>query len=80
LRNLLLKIAQFRPFLWGAGSGSGPNDLATAEENDDSFLYVVDAGTGSVGAFHINGDGSLTALVCGGGLPVGHGAQGLAAF
>jgi 6-phosphogluconolactonase len=63
-----------------AASGSGPNDMATAQEGSVSFLYVVDAGTGTVGAFRINGDGSLTAVTGGGGLPVGRSAQGLAAY
>jgi 6-phosphogluconolactonase (cycloisomerase 2 family) len=45
-----------------AATGFGPNDLAVAVEGNTSFLYVVDAGTGTVGAFRINGDGSLTAI------------------
>ena len=63
-----------------AASGAGPNDLATATEGRNSWLYVVDAGSGTVGAFHINGDGSLTAITGGGGLPAGRSAQGIAAF
>jgi 6-phosphogluconolactonase (cycloisomerase 2 family) len=63
-----------------AASGAGPNDLAVAHEGGNSWLYVVNAGTGTVGAFHINGDGSLTAIMGGGGLPAGRSAQGLAAF
>ena len=63
-----------------AASGAGPNDLATAAEGSNAWLYVVDAGSGTVGAFHINGDGSLTAITGGGGLPAGRSAQGLAAF
>ena len=64
-----------------AASGAGPNDMATVYEDGASFLYVVDAGTGTVGAFQINlVDGSLTPLVGGAGLPAGHGAQGLAAY
>jgi hypothetical protein len=64
-----------------AGTGAGPNDLATAQENGTSFLYVVDAGTGTVGAFRINlGDGSLTAITGGMGLPANRSAQGLAAY
>jgi 6-phosphogluconolactonase len=63
-----------------AAAGAGPNDLATAAEGNNSWLYVVDAGTGTVGAFHINGDGSLTAITGGSGLPVGRSAQGLAAY
>jgi hypothetical protein len=39
-----------------------------------------DAGTGTVGAFRINADGSLTAITGGGGLPAGRSAGGLAAF
>ncbi|HEX6842686.1 MAG TPA: beta-propeller fold lactonase family protein [Stellaceae bacterium] len=63
-----------------AAAASGPNDLATAAEGNSSFLYVVSAGTGRVDAFRINGDGSLTAITGGGGLPAGRSAQGLAAF
>lgn len=62
-----------------AAAGSGPNDLATAEEGGASFLYAVEAGSGTVGAFQINGDGSLTSITGGSGLPFGS-AQGLAAF
>src|SRR5205823_14167467 len=63
-----------------AATGSGPNDLAVATEGTVSFLYVVDAGTGTVGAFRINGNGSLTPITGGAGLPVNRSAQGLAAF
>ena len=63
-----------------AASGAGPNDLATAAEGANSWLYVVDGGTGTVGAFHINGDGSLTAITGGSGLPANRSAQGLAAY
>ena len=62
-----------------AATASGPNDLATAEEGGASFLYAVEAGSGTVGAFQINlTNGSLTPITGGGGLPTG--AQGLAAF
>ena len=63
-----------------AAASSGPNDLATAAEGSNSWLYVVDAGTGTVGALHINGDGSLSAITGGSGLPAGRSAQGIAAF
>ena len=64
-----------------AASGAGPNDFATAEEAGASFLYVVDAGSGTVGAFQINlTTGALTPLTGGSGLPAGRSAQGLAAF
>jgi hypothetical protein len=63
-----------------AAAGAGPNDLAAVTENGASFLYVLDAGTGTVGAFQINlSNGSLTAITGGGGLPTSA-AQGLAAF
>jgi 6-phosphogluconolactonase len=63
-----------------AASVSGPNDLATAAEGGASFLYVVEAGTGTVGAFQINlTNGSLTPLMAASGLPA-IAAQGLAAY
>jgi len=62
-----------------AANVSGPNDLAVAVEGKASFLYSLDAGTGTVGAFRINGDGSLTALTGGTGLSI-RSAQGLTAF
>lgn len=69
----------------GAANGgtgtAGPNDMAIAQDGTSSFLYVVNAGSGTVGAFQINlGDGSLTALTGGMGLPAGRSAQGLAAY
>jgi len=46
-----------------AATPSGPNDLAIATEGGASFLYVVAAGSGTVGAFQINlANGSLTAI------------------
>jgi 6-phosphogluconolactonase (cycloisomerase 2 family) len=63
-----------------AATGAGPNDLAVAVEGQTSFLYVVNAATGTVGAFRINGDGSLTPITRGGGLPANRSAQGLAAY
>lgn len=63
-----------------AASGAGPNDMATAQDRGASFLYVLAAGTGTVGAFRINADGSLTPITGAGGLPVNRGAQGLAAY
>jgi len=46
-----------------AAAPSGPNDLAIATEGGKSFLYVVAAGSGTVGAFQVNlATGALTAL------------------
>lgn len=64
-----------------AASVGGPNDLAVANEGGHSWIYVVAAGTGTVGAFSISPtNGSLTPITGGGGLPSGRSAQGLAAF
>jgi len=57
------------------GSGSVPIDMAVT--SNSAFLYALDDGTGSVSAFHIGSDGSLTALAGAGGLPAG--SQGIAA-
>jgi len=63
-----------------AAATSGPNDLATAVEGGNSFLYSVNAGNGTVGAYQINlTNGSLTALGTASGLPAAA-AQGIAAF
>ncbi len=63
-----------------AANSAGPNDLATAVEGGASFLYVVEAGSGTVGAFQINPtNGSLTAISGGSGLPT-VGAIGIAAY
>src|SRR3954469_17939362 len=62
-----------------AATAAAPNDLAVAHEGGNSWLYVVNSATGTVGAFHINGDGSLTTIAGGGGLPV-RALEGLAAF
>jgi hypothetical protein len=65
----------------GSTKTAGPNDLVVATEDGASFLYVVNAATGTVGAFQINlADGSLSALNGGSGLPVGSSAQGIAAY
>lgn len=62
-----------------------PNELATAigedEDGDEvSFLYSMNAGTGQIGMFRIQADGTLAPLGEIGGLPADAGAQGLAAF
>ena len=63
-----------------AAAAAGPNDIAAVQDGAASFLYAVEAGTGTVGAFQINlANGSLTPITGHGGLP-NKGAQGLAAF
>jgi 6-phosphogluconolactonase len=65
-----------------AAEVSRPNDMAVAPDGFGipRFLYVLESGSGSVGAFGINADGSLTLLQAESGLPVSAGAQGLAAY
>ncbi len=63
-----------------AAAANLPNDLAVAQDNGQSFLYVLNSGDGTVGAFQIKDDGSLTPLGAVDGLPVDAGAQGLAAY
>ena len=64
-----------------AATANGPNDLAAVAEGGTSFLYVLDAGDGTVGAFQVNlRNGSLTPLAAVGGLPASDGAAGLAAY
>jgi 6-phosphogluconolactonase (cycloisomerase 2 family) len=63
-----------------AAIASGPNDFATAQEAGTSFLYVLEAGNGTIGAFQINlSDGSLTPLPMGIGMPA-IAATGIAAY
>jgi 6-phosphogluconolactonase len=62
-----------------AATAAAPNDLAVAREGGNSWLYVINSAAGTVGAFRINGDGSLTPITGGGGLPV-RSLEGLAAF
>lgn len=57
------------------GAGSGPADAALSAGG--RFLYTRNGGNGTIGAFRVNGDGTLTALSTIGGLPSG--ANGLVA-
>ncbi len=43
-----------------AGSGNGNLDLSVADNG--RFLYVLNAGNGTVGMFQIGSDGTLTSL------------------
>lgn len=58
------------------GAGSGPIDMSLTR--DSRFLYTLNAGSGSLSAFGVGRDGSLTAIPGVGGLPPG--TNGLAAF
>jgi len=56
------------------GEGSAPIDLALTDSG--RFLYSLNSGTNTIGAFRVHSDGSLTRLPFTGGLPSG--ANGLA--
>jgi 6-phosphogluconolactonase (cycloisomerase 2 family) len=60
------------------GDGSSPLDLELSR--DGRFLYVLQAGTGSIGAFAVAADGTLEALSDTPGLAPASGSQGLAAY
>jgi 6-phosphogluconolactonase len=57
------------------GDGSAPVDLALTDSG--RFLYSLNSGTNTIGAFRVHSDGSLARLPFTGGLPSG--ANGLAA-
>ena len=57
------------------GDGSAPIDLALTDNG--RFLYSLNSGANTIGAFRVQSDGSLTRLPFTGGLPSG--ANGLAA-
>ncbi len=57
------------------GTGSAPIDVAVTDSG--RFLYTLNSGTNTIGAFRVHSDGSLTRLPFTGGLPSG--ANGLAA-
>jgi 6-phosphogluconolactonase len=57
------------------GDGSAPIDMAITDGG--RFLYSLNSGTNTIGAFRVHSDGSLTRLPFIGGLPSG--ANGLAA-
>ena len=60
------------------GAGAQPLDLDMSRNG--SFLYVMKNGTGTIGAFSVAGDGSLTPLADTPGLAARSGYMGLAAY
>jgi 6-phosphogluconolactonase len=60
------------------GDGATPLDLGLS--SDGRFLYVLQTGTGSIGAFRVSEGGRLTTLPDTPGLSAAAGYQGLAAF
>src|SRR5262249_54220532 len=45
-----------------AGTGNLVNDMAIAHDGASTYLYVVNAGDGTIGGFQINADATLTSL------------------
>jgi 6-phosphogluconolactonase (cycloisomerase 2 family) len=64
----------------GVTNGSGATPLDIHVTRDGKFLYALQTGTGTVGAFAIGATGSLTTLPDTPGLAAVAGFQGLAAF
>ena len=64
----------------GVTNSTGATPLDMDITNDGNFLYVLQTGTGTVGAFAISNNGRLTALPDTPGLAASAGFQGLAAF
>jgi hypothetical protein len=61
--------------------GSGPNDMAIVTDRfQSSFLYVLNATSGTVGAWKVSANGALTSIGSYSGLPANAGAQGLAGY
>jgi DNA-binding beta-propeller fold protein YncE len=58
---------------------SGSTDLDIAITGNGKFLYTLNSGTGTVGIFAINHDGSLTGIGDAGGLSAAAGYNGIAA-
>lgn len=57
------------------GAGSAPLDIAFS--NNNRYIYTLNNGTHSLGAFHVQANGGLVAIPGANGLPIG--ANGLAA-
>jgi 6-phosphogluconolactonase (cycloisomerase 2 family) len=60
------------------GAGTAPIDLGLSRNG--KFLYVLNAGSGTVGAFAVGRDGGLASLPIATGLTPRSGLQGLAAY
>jgi 6-phosphogluconolactonase (cycloisomerase 2 family) len=61
-----------------SGAGAAPIDLGLSRGG--RFLYVLEAGTGTIGAFAVSHDGQLAPLPDTPGLTAASGLQGLAAY
>jgi 6-phosphogluconolactonase (cycloisomerase 2 family) len=59
---------------------AGSNNLDIAVSSDSSFVYTLNSGTGAIGIFAIQNDGSLISLGEVDGLPKAAGFNGLAAL
>jgi 6-phosphogluconolactonase (cycloisomerase 2 family) len=64
----------------GVTNGSGATPLDMDVSQDGRFLFVLQTGAGTIGAFAISNDGRLNVLPDTPGLSAAAGFQGLAAF
>jgi 6-phosphogluconolactonase len=67
-------IALLESVAAGTGAGTAPTDMAL---DDDRHLFVLNSGTGTVGAYRVRGNGRLVPIDIAGGLPAG--STGMAA-
>jgi 6-phosphogluconolactonase (cycloisomerase 2 family) len=68
-RNGALALLNGQPVAATLPAGSAPTDMAIS--TNDRFLYTLNSGNGTIGAFQIQNDGTLTSLGMTGRLPVG---------
>lgn len=64
----------------GASLPAGTTDLDVAVSSEGKFLYTLNSGSGTIGIFGINQDGTLAATGAASGVLPGAGFNGIAAF
>jgi 6-phosphogluconolactonase (cycloisomerase 2 family) len=74
------RLTRLTPSGVSADLGAGAQPLDLDMSRNGNFLYVMKNGTGTIGAFAVAGDGSLTALADTPGLAARAGYMGLAAY
>jgi 6-phosphogluconolactonase (cycloisomerase 2 family) len=61
----------------GVVATAGPGAIDMAVSRDERYLYVQNAGAGTVSEYWVNDDGSLTLVTQATGLPVFDGTSGM---